>query len=448
MRRHPFNPNFGRRRLLQTLGVSATVSPFLPLLRSAAGGPETPPVRLLLMFHPHGTIRENWLPTGTSSDFTLPAILDPLAPYQDRLVVIDGLDIVPSGPPGGTHTVGPAYLFTGSPMLEGDEFLHPAVGTPHGWGSGPSVDQVVAEQIGTQTPFKSLEFGVQTSINNHPGARISYAGADQPLTPERNPHSMFERIFGDFGVDTQTAAKLKAERLSVIDVVKPQLQVVHNQVAADDRIKIEAHLDGIRAMEQALSAEYVCTPPNIGDPVDLGSFGNTEIISHQQLDLLLEAFACQATNVANVMFRVGENDNNPYAFIGIDDPHHTTTHAGDSDAAARAEMTTIYRWYAQQLAYLAAGLDAIEEPDGSTVLDNTLVVWGTEIAKGNNHSWENMPFVLLGGAGGRLQTQRFHQFDGENHCRLLTSICNVMGLPVTEFGGFDDGSGPLPGIAV
>lgn len=442
-------PRFRRRRLLQGLGVSAAVAPFLPLLESAAGGVEAPPKRLVLVFHPHGTIRENWLPVGGETDFTLPSILDPLEPYRDHLNVIDGLSIVPSGPAGGPHTVGPAYLFTGSPMLAGNDFMHPSSGGPHGWGSHQSIEQAVADVIGTQTPFRSLELGVQIG-GNHPGSRISYLDAGFPLAPEPNPQAMFQTIFGDIGVDTQTAARLKAERLSIIDTIKPQLETVQEQVSTVDRMKIDAHLEGIRQMEQALSAEYVCQAPELGAEVSNpnNNFEQMGTLSRQQIDLMVDSFACGVSNVASLMYRRGENDNFPYPHLDIGDFHHSTSHAGDSDMAARAQMTEIYRWFATEVAYLAERLSGITEPDGSTMLDNTLIVWGTEIARGNNHEWSNMPFVLLGGAGGSVPGGRFLSFPGENHCRLLVSVANAMGLGINAFGGFDDGSGPLPGLVV
>ncbi len=442
-------PRFRRRRFLEALGISAAVTPFLPLLESAAGGVEQPPKRLILLFHPHGVIRENWLPVGGESDFVLPSILEPLEPYREHLTVIDGLQINPSGPPGGPHTVGPAYLFTGSPMLEGNDFMHPSSGGPHGWGSHQSIEQAVADVIGTQTPFRSLELGVQVG-GNHPGSRISYLEPGFPLAPEPNPHAVFQNIFGDVGVDTETAAKLKAERLSVIDTIKPQLDTIHGQVSTIDQMKIDAHIEGIRQMEQALSAEYVCQAPVLGEevPNPNNNFEQMQTLSRQQIDLLVDSLACGVTNVASLMYRRGENDDFAYPHLGIIDSHHMTSHAGDSDVEARATMTEIYRWYAEEAAYLAHRLRGITEPDGSTMLDNTLIVWGTEVAKGNNHEWLNMPFVLLGTAGGRVPGNRFLSYPGQNHCRLLTSIGNAMGLDIDGFGGFDDGSGPLPGLVV
>lgn len=426
--------------------MSAAVAPFVPLLQSSAGGPEIPPKRLLLFFHPHGVVREAWLPTGTTNAFTLPTILEPLAPYQDHLAVIDGLRIAVAGPPGGPHTVGPAYLWTGSPMLEGDEFNHPCCGM-HGWASGPSVDQTIAAAIGNDTPFRSLEFGVQTG-GSHPGSRMSYLDANQPLAPEADPFAMYTRLFGEIGVDAETAAKRKAQRLAVIDAVKPELDVLVDKVGQSDRVKIEAHVEAIAQMRNQFQSSYTCTVPELGEAVPLGSFDNTGIISKQQLDLIVESFACGITNVASIMYRRGENDGFPYPFLGIDFEHHLTTHEGDSNLDAVADLTAIYRFYGEQMAYLAERMSAIIEPDGTTLLDNTLIVWGSEIAKGNTHSWNDMPFVLLGGGGGTVQGGRFHTFAGQNHNRLLVTLCNAFGLPLTSFGGFDDGSGALPGVLV
>ncbi len=439
-----FNRNFSRRRVLQSLGLSAAALPFIPTLESEAGV-QPAPMRFLSFFTPHGTIKENWQPTRVGGDFTLSPILAPLQPYKDILTVIEGLNVYPAGPPGGSHTVGPAYVFTGSEMLEGNQFKHQAVGTPHGWASSKSIDMAIAEQIGSQSAFQALQFGVQSG-GLHPGSVMSYAGPDMPLPPQSNPHSMFAKLFGEAGIDPAAAAKLKADRLSVLDVLKPELHAAQGKVSAADRVKIDAHIDGLRQVEQRLTAEYDCEEPDLGEEYFSHDYDKTQEITTQQIDLLVESFACQITNVASLMMRVGENDNNPYPNLGILDAHHSTTHASDDDEDARALMTQIYTWYATQLAEIARRLSEIPEGDGS-VLDNTVIFWGTEIAKGNNHSWEDFPFVLLGGKN-VLRGNQYLSYSGESHCMLLTALANAMGLNVNEFGSFDDGSGPLEEILI
>jgi hypothetical protein len=434
-----------RRSILAGLGVSAATLPFLPVLESAAGGGETPPLRFLVFYHPHGVVRDAWLPTGTTDDFTLPTILAPLSAFQDRLLVLDGLDVRPTGPIGGHHTVGPPFVFTGSPMEEGTDFDHGCC-TPHGWNTHASIDQVIADAIGPGTPFGSLQVGVQTG-GNHPGGRISYAGPGQPLAPERNPQALFEAVFGELGVDEATAAKRRADRLSVIDLVAPELEAVQGKVGANDQLKIERHLDALRDMETQLQTEYTCTTPAAPAVAAYDDVANVGTVSRQQLDILAEALACDLTRVASVMYRQGENDGKAYPHLGVDAEHHFTSHEVlETNTAARDDLVTIYEFYGQELAYLAGRLDGMVESDGTTVLDNTIVLWTSEVAVGRTHVWDSMPIALLGGGGGRIQTGRFHQYGGENHCRLLVTLCQAYGLDVDTFGGFDTGGGALPGI--
>jgi hypothetical protein len=176
---------------------------------------------------------------------------------------------------------------------------------------------------------------------------------------------------------------------------------------------------------------------------------NVGTISRQQLDIVAETLACDMTRVASVMYRRGENDGQPYPHLGVDFEHHLTSHEQlNTNAEAKNDLVSIYEFYAQELAYLAGRLDGMIEADGSTVLDNTVVLWASEIAVGVSHAWENIPFVLLGGAQGKLQMGRFHQFGGENHCRLLVTLCQAYGIDVDTFGGFDTGGGALPGMLV
>jgi len=430
-----------RRSVLAGLGVSAAVAPFLPVLESAAEAAEAPPLRFVVFYHPHGVVRNAWVPAGTSTDFTLPRILAPLAPFQDRLIVLDGLDVKPTGILGGPHTVGPSFVFTASPMQAGTEFDHGCC-DPHGWNSHASIDQVIAEAIGMGTPFRSVQAGVQTG-GNGPGGRISYAGPGQPLAPERNPLALFNTLFGGLGVEQAVATKRRADRSSVIDVVAPELEVVQAKVGANDRLKIERHLAALRDMEMQLETEYVCAAPPAPAAVTYDDVANIGKVSRQQLDNVAEALACDLTRVVSVMNRVGENDARSYPHIGIDFEHHLASHEGQDSNPA---VIPIYEFYGQELAYLASRLDGMIESDGTTVLDNTIVMWASEVAVGWSHAWENIPFVLLGGGQGRLQTGRFHQFGGENHCRLFVTLCQAFGLDVETFGGFDTGGGALPGV--
>lgn len=438
----PRNDRFARRRFLSRLGVAAAASPFVPLLN--ASGQEGAPKRLVLFFTPHGTIWNAWKPKGTETDFTLGPILAPLERHKKKLVVLAGLEIKAPGV-GAPHTKGPPLLWTASPLLEEQTFIRAdgSGGRYFGWNSGPSVDQVIAKVVGGRTPYRSLELGVRSG-GNHPGSRMIYTGPRQPVPPEPSPYAAVDRLFaaGGKGFD-----QLRAERKSSIDLLKAELDALKPRAGRDDRAKLDAHLESIRAIETRLDVmpSGVCTPPMVGTRMDHNAAANVPTMFDRQMDILAAALACDLTRVASLQYRVGENDNDRYTWLEIaHEGHHLITHATDDNVAEVANMTKIYAWYADRFAYLLDRLDSVREGNG-TLLDNSLVVWGSELGKGNSHAFVNTPFVLAGGGAGAVKTGRFLDHTRVEHNRLLVALCNGMGLPdVTSFGATDTGKGPLP----
>ncbi|MCA9705644.1 MAG: DUF1552 domain-containing protein [Myxococcales bacterium] len=439
------NPFFSRRLFLGSLGAAGVLSPFLPMLdRELEAAPGDFPLRLILLFSANGTLYENWAPTGSEADFQLSPILSPLEAYRDQMIVLDGLERSRDGV-GDDHQKGMAQLWTGSRLLEGTEFAG-GDGSTAGWGGGISVEQHIANAVGNQTPYQSLEFGVQTQ-GASVWSRMSYAGANQPIAPEDSPDAMFDRLFADFDVDATVLEKLKAERRSVIDLVKGDLDsLMAKHGSSNDRLKIEAHLDSIRAIEQRNeSAVPSCEIPAAPGGVDAGSNDNFPMISQLQSDLMAMSLACDMTRVASLQWSASVS-NVRFNWVGVPDGHHDLSHLGDGDQSMIDKLTTINTWYAEQVRYLLDALASIPEGDG-TVLDNTLVVWGNELSRGNSHGNRPIPFVLLGGAGGQLQMGRYLQYDNAQHNRLLVSLCHAMGLTdQTTFGDTDAGSGGLPGL--
>ncbi|MEM9462428.1 MAG: DUF1552 domain-containing protein [Myxococcota bacterium] len=439
------NPFFSRRAFLGTLGAAGVLSPFIPLLdRESEAAPGDFPLRLILLFSANGTLHENWAPSGSESDFQLSPILSPLEQYRDRMIVLDGLERSRNGP-GDDHQKGMGQLWTGSRLLEGNEFEGGGNSGSVGWGGGISVDQYVANAIGNDTPYKSLEFGVQTQ-GATVWSRMSYAGSNQPIAPEDSPDAMFDRLFADLNVDSSQLDKIKAERQSVIDLVKGDLDsLMARHGSSADRLKMEAHLDSIRAVEQRNQAEVpTCEIPGAPGGVDAGANDNFPMISQMQSDLMAMALACNLTRVASLQWSRAVS-NTRFSWLGIPEGHHDLSHLGDGDQSMVDKITQINTWYAEQVKYLLDGLAAIPEGDGS-VLDNTLVVWGNELSRGNSHGSRPIPFVLLGGAGGRLQMGRYLSYNDVEHNRLLVSLCHVMGLEDDSFGDTDGGSGGLPGL--
>jgi hypothetical protein len=431
-----------RRQFLGRVGATAAVAPFVPLFDAHA---QSGPKRLILLFTPHGTLYELWKPTGTETAFTLPPLLAPLARFQKKIVVLGGIAMPDKGV-GAPHTKGLPLIYTASTLLEDMTFIRGdgSGGRYFGWNSGPSVDQFILQKTGAKTAYPSLELGVRSG-GSHPASRMIFAEAKRPLGPEQNPYSFYDRLF------TNKGDALRAERHSAIDSVRADLTALRTRLAAEDRPKLDAHLDAVRAVEKRLdvnNSQCLGMPMPMalgGTRLDPNAADNTPWTVDRQFELMTLAMACDATRFASLQFTVGDNDNSTYKWLGISDQgHHSLTHAPDTDMNAHAELQKIYTWYADRFAYLLERLDSVPEGNG-TMLDNSLVVWGSELGKGNSHSFSNTPFVLAGGAGGALKTGRFLDYPkGTTHNRLLVSICNMFGVPVDKFGNTDPAAGPLP----
>ncbi len=234
------NPNVSRRAFLGSIGAGAALSPFIPLLESKADG-ALAPKRLILLFSPNGTLHERWAPTGTENDFQLGEILQPLEAYKDQMIILDGIQLVRPGI-GNHHQRGMGGLWTGNTLNTGD-------GGTAGWAGGRSIDQAVANAIGGDTAYKSLEFGVH-NFGNETRSRMIYASNNNPIAAENNPQAMFDRLFADLNVDTSELDRIKAERRSVLDLIHTRFASFENRYSASDKAKVSAHLDAIREIEK------------------------------------------------------------------------------------------------------------------------------------------------------------------------------------------------------
>jgi len=443
--RKRFNAASSRRTFLQSLGAAGVLLPFLPpMARESDAAPGDGPRRIVLLFTANGTLHENWVPSGNQTDFTLGPLLQPLQAYKDRMIVLDGLEVSRDGV-GDGHQKGMGHLWTGSRLLEGGEFGGGNGGSA-GWGGGISVDQHIANAVGTETAYKSLEFGVQTKGANV-WSRMSYSGPNQPIAPEDSSSAMFDRLFAGLDLSASEMAKLVARRQSVIDVVKGDLdKIMLDHGSTEDRIKLESHLESIRAVEQRVNADVpACEPPGAPGGMDEGANDNFPEVAKRQMDLLAMSLGCDLTRVASLQFSRSVSGVR-FTWLGHGKSHHDLSHLGNSDPEMINGISEINTWYAEQVKYLMDAMAAIPEGNG-TVLDNTLIVWGNELSRGNSHGNRPVPFVLLGGASGALDMGRYLQFDNVRHNRLLVSLCHAMGMDEQEtFGNTDGGSGGLAGL--
>jgi hypothetical protein len=401
-----------RRAMLRGAGGVAIGLPFLEAMRpfgarSAAAG-NTPPRRFIVFFSPDGSIRENWTPTGTETSFTLSRILAPLSGNQQSLVILDGLENQVGGyaaHPGDDHMKGMGSMLTGIGLLPGN--TQGGAGDPAGLAGGISVDQQIAATIGAGTKFRSLELGVQSGSAGTVWGYTAYAGANLPLPPDNSPASVWSRVFAAFGGTSDAVLRQQAERRSVLDAVIQSYARLNPRLGATDKAKLDEHLGNIRDLELRLTASGgtsggACVKPAAPGTIDYKANANFPAVGKLQMDLLVMAMACDLTRVGTIQW---EQSVGNVRFTWVDPAitrgHHDMSHDGDSVTDTLEMLTKINIWYAQQFNYLLDSLKNAKEADGSSMLDNTLVLWVNELSRGNAHSHDHMPFVLAGGAGAR-----------------------------------------------
>jgi hypothetical protein len=391
----------------------------------------TPPTRLVIVFSANGTIYNSWVPKGTETSFTLSPILLPLAPFQSKLLVLSGINVKSaSNGPGDDHMKGMGHMLTGTELTPGN--TRGGAGTPAGFAGGISVDQRIAQDIGMQTRFPSLEFGVMVQ-DSDVWARMIYSGADQPLPPMEDPMKAFSRIFAGSQLSAQQLAMLLKRRQSTLDYAQSTLSSLAPRISVDDRKRVLQHQDSIRQIEEQLLAQTsACTTPMVS-AINVNDIKNYPAIGKAQMDILVAALACGQTRIASLQWSRSVSDI-PMPWLNIGTGHHTLSHKPDSDSTSQSQLVTINTWYAQQFAYLLQKLDAVKESNG-TLLDNCLVLWVNELAKGNVHSHQPLPVVIAGKCAGAIRPGRFVSYAPTvPHNNLLVSIANAMGTKIGTFG--------------
>jgi len=450
-----------RRRLLSGLGA-LTVTLTSPIWRrvTAFGQDANQPAgrRFIGIFSANGTIGSAFFPANpgggaTEAPLTLGPILAPLQDHVSKLLVLKGvhmnstvedeLGVASANKPGGPHMKGPGAMLTGGSLLAGS---FTGAGGPAGWADRISVDQLIANRIGAGTQFPSLEFGVRIE-GQEPLRVISYRGPNQPNTAVDDPWQMYGRIFANSELTETELVRVVAERQSVLDFLKDDIHRLQARVSSEDRARLEAHLGGVRNIEQRLqSSAGSCAPLEMPAQLDPRAMANYPTIGRLQTDLMLLAHTCGMTRVSTFMWANADSWQY-YPWVGVDEEHHELSHAADDDTAATEKLIKINVWHAEQLKYLLDQLAAAQEVDGSSMLDSSIVLWGNELGAGNSHSYKDIPWLLAGGAGGALRTGRFVQYPDRPHNDLMVSICNAMGLSdVTTFGIPGVCTGPLPGL--
>jgi len=419
-----------RRQFIQRLGLSAASLPFLlglPSLGLAA--PARPRQRLVVMFSPNGTIPTAYWPDETGADFKLKAIMAPLEEFKDRMLILRGLSNRVRGD-GDGHMRGMSCLLTAIELFPGN--IQGGSDTPAGWASGISIDQEIKDffqsREETRTRFGSLEFGVGVTDKADPWTRMSYAGPNKPVAPISDPYQMYQKLYGQL--------KDKKNLQSVLDDVREDLKKVSKLISADDRKLLSEHETLVRQMEKEIAEagkqKLLVAPPTLAEGI-ADQNDNVPRLSRMQIDLLVNSFVNDMARVATLQFTksVGGARMN---WLNIKDNHHGLSHEQDKNTEAVDKLTRINRWFCGELNYLVDRLANTPEPGSvGRMLDNTLIVWTNELGKGNSHTLDNIPFLLVGGGFG-FKMGRSLKLEKVAHNRLHLALAHAVGHTLTTFG--------------
>lgn len=413
-----------RRQFLRDLGISAAALPFLSGLPGLMGVPAPQRrQRLVIMFSPNGTLPNEFWPDQEGAAFAFKSILKPLEAFKERTLILHGIANKVRGD-GDSHMRGMSCLLTGDELLKGN--IMGGGGNPAGWATNISIDQEIKNFLQsrneTRTRFGSLEFGVAVPNRADPWTRMCYAGANQPIAPMDDPHQVLQRVYGQM--------KDKESLVSVLDVVREDLKRVSSKLGARDKALLDQHMTLVRTMEQDLhdadkQGQLAHPVPQLDPTLELVN-DNTPQISRIQIDLLVNALSNDMARVATLQYMrsVGMAQ---MRWLGVEEGHHSLSHDPDDNKASYAKLMKINSWFAQEFVYLAERLSTTPEPAGEgSMLDNTLLVWTNELGKGNNHSLDNIPYIMLGGGFG-FKMGRSLKFDNAAHNRLWLSVAQAMG---------------------
>jgi hypothetical protein len=426
-----------------------------PVLAATTNKAAAAPSRMAFIYAANGIIMEEWTPQTEAAvaplPRELPSILKPIEPFRERLMVLTGLTSDPARAHGdgpGDHARSAAAYLTS---------VHPKKTFGADIQAGVSIDQLVAQKIGGETKFASLELGCEEGIlagncdNAYSCAytnTISWRTPSSPLPPEVNPRAAFERLFGSGDAEQDPVRRAREQKYdqSILDFVLEDARRLHGELGATDRRKLEEYLFSVRDIEKrivSIERESVAAPAGMAKP---GSSIPEDFTIHSRLmlDLLAAAFQTDLTRVSTLMFGL-EQSNRNFREIDIPDSHHGLSHhRGDQEKIAK--LARINRYQMEQFAYFLQKLSAIEDGDG-TLLDHSIIVYGASLADANRHQHDNLPTLLAGGAGGLRPRGRHVRYPEETPmANLFVAMADRMGVAVESFGDSNGAAGYLSEI--
>jgi hypothetical protein len=435
--------SISRRTVLKGAGAAlalpfldSMIPAFTPLARAAA----TPPLRFGVVYFPNGAIMQQFTPAAVGTGFEFTPILKPLEPFKDSLIVVTNLTRSHPGSQVGDHAVSVAGFLTGvwPKRTEAEDVL-----------ANTTIDQIVAKQIGQDTPLPSLELATEDFTGYVGGCSpgfscvymntISWRTPTTPLPMETNPRAAFERIFGEAGSSEERLARIQKQR-SILDSISEEAGNLQRSLGPRDRARVGDYLDNIREIERRIQQIEVRSNRDVislDAPVGVPD-GFEEHVA-LMFELLVAAWQADATRVFTFMMS-RELSQRTYPQIGVTEQHHSVSHH-QNNAAKMATVTKINAYYTGMYAKFLERLRTTEDGDGS-LLDHSLIFYGAGMGDSNSHASDPLPIVAVGGGVGK----------GHRHIQVATrtpvgclwsSVANRFGVPMERFG---DGVGMVDGI--
>ena len=423
-----------RRTFLRGAGMALglpLLDAMVPALTAERLTAAAPVRRLGFIYFPLGVDQDRWRPNGEGADYQFSEALAPLAAHRDKFLVLTGLSSDPDRTKPGFHDRAMASFLTG---------CEPTKGKVH---VGISVDQVAAQTLGSETPFASLELTTEDT-GNLPGP--VFKSATNPLPFEKNPRFVFERLFGEGGrIDPVASRARDAADRSSLDGVAGRIAELKADLGNDDRRKLDEYIASIRDVERRI--DVVMKKP----PVDLPETARPPGIPDSWPDRVrlmfdLQTLALQADLTRVWTFLYGrEATSMSFPHLNISMGHHEISHHNFEkqklDALARINVHQC-----ELFAYLLDKLDALEE-GSSTLLDHSLIMYGSNLSVPTSHSQRDLPILLAGGAAGRVAGGRYIAYPGDTTplTNLYLTMLDKVGVPTEKLG---DSTGKLNRLEV
>ncbi|HXH24373.1 MAG TPA: DUF1552 domain-containing protein [Vicinamibacterales bacterium] len=423
-----------RRTFLRGMGAMVALPLLDAMIPALSAQAPRRPLRFGAIYIPNGIYPQQWHPDTVGSGFELKPVMAPLEPYRSRLVTISGLK-APDGNPdmGGVHMGASAAWLNGTgPVTEQSKFVIR---------SKKSIDQYIADAIAEDTPLRSLEVGTE-DMGTSAGAcdgypcvffnAIAWRDDTSPLPVAVNPRVTFERIFGEAGSARRRLANMRRKQ-SLLDSVAEEARRMRRTLGPADTAILDEYLTNIREVEQQLDrmdARAAAVPEGAVAP--LGLPDNVDDHLSVTYNLMLLAFQADISRVFTFMLG-HEGSGRSYAHIGIPEPHHPVSHHGDT-AEGVAKYVKLTTYHVAKLAEFVGRLQ--ETPDGdATLLDRSLLYFGSGMGNGNVHDRHNPPALLLGGANGRLRGDRHIKVtNNEPTANLLLALADLANADVQQIG--------------